>query len=97
MDKLNYYSQLREKKIIMKENPTKILNELCVKYLRIDVEKNPVLKNKNFFSKDISAKPRDLMVFMLAIEKELCIKFSDDFILKGGMKNYQSIVDYINI
>lgn len=80
----------------MKENSMKILNELCIKYLQIDVEKNPILKNKNFFSKDINASPRDIMVLMLAIEKELCMKFSDDFILKGGMKSYQSIVDYIN-
>ncbi len=77
------------------ENTEKV-NQICIQYLKIDFIKNPNLANKNFFSKEINAMPRDIMLIMLEIEKNLNFKFSDDFIKKGGFKSFRSIIDYID-
>lgn len=75
---------------------TEIINQICIQYLEIDFLNNPNLANKSFFSKEINAMPRDIMIIMLKIEKTLNLRFSDDFIKKGGIKSFKSIIDYIN-
>lgn len=75
---------------------TEIINQICIQYLEIDFLNNPNLVNKSFFSKEINAMPRDIMIIMLKIEKTLNLRFSDDFIKKGGIKSFKSIIDYIN-
>lgn len=75
----------------------KTINQICFRHLQIDFMKQTALKDVNFFSSQIHAQPRELMLIMLDIENELQIKFPDQFIKEGGMRSFQSIVEFVGI
>lgn len=73
------------------------VNQIFIRHLHIDFIQNENLWQTPFFSTKLNIEPRELVLVLLELERELNIKISDDFIEKGDFKNFKSIIDYIGI
>ena len=72
-------------------------NQICIKYLAIDFLKREDLQYKDFFSREINIEERELVLVLLELEKQVGIKFSDDFICNGGFKSFSSVCVYMKL
>ncbi|WP_251860976.1 peptide maturation system acyl carrier-related protein [Clostridium sp. Marseille-Q2269] len=69
-----------------------ILNRIFMRRTGIDFEENIHLKNICLLGEEIGVKPRDLVLILFDIEKEMGISISHDYINKGKFNTYENIL-----
>ena len=73
------------------------VNQICKRHLNVDFLKDAELRKKHFFSKEVGASVRELVLVLLEIEKELEYTFSDEYLKSGGFGSFDMIVDYMGL
>ena len=71
------------------------LAKLFNKRAGFDLEKNPELKDENFFGSSINMAPREAVLLLVDIEREFEICISNEFILNKGFTTFQNLLDYL--
>lgn len=73
------------------------VNQIFIKHLNMDFLRNTELINKHFFSKEINAPIREVVLALLDIEKEFGRIFSDEFLHNEGFKSFETVIDYMRL
>lgn len=73
------------------------INQICIRHLNVDFLKNVELRNKHFFSKEIDASVREVVLVLLDIEKELGCIFSGEFLRDEGFSSFETVIDYMGL
>jgi hypothetical protein len=71
------------------------LISICVKHLGVNFKKDTKLRDANFFSKEIHAQEREVVLILLELEHFLGFQFSDEFICNGGFNSFNSVFNYV--
>ncbi|MDR2569149.1 MAG: peptide maturation system acyl carrier-related protein [Oscillospiraceae bacterium] len=78
-----------------RRNKEQLLHEIFLKYTGICFKKSSDLKNEKLFGAKISLSPRDMLLLMLCIEKEFCIKIPKHIITSNHFDCYNNIMKIV--
>lgn len=70
-----------------------IVNNIFMEYYQIDFNIHEELKDSNLLGEKFLFSPRDLVILLVKIEKELKIKISNSGIIEGRFSTFEQIVD----
>ncbi|BDB02994.1 peptide maturation system acyl carrier-related protein [Clostridium botulinum] len=73
-----------------------IINNIFIRRTGIDFQKNIQLQNVSLLGEQIGIKPRDLVLILFDIEKEMGISVSADYINVGKFNTYENILKCID-
>lgn len=79
-----------------RENIINIVNYVFQQYARKDFGEKDNLCREHFFSEELRIEPRNLVLVLLNLEERFSIRFSDDFLVRGGFSSFYNVVEYLD-